>query len=98
MSRVPAAKRRRLSPPDVAGTPPKSLRATSTWDHEQDYEQRPRKLSNGKGAQENVRLPVKTADGWEAPEAVPEDLKAEEARSHPLNVRISALTRYVTML
>lgn len=77
MSRVPAAKRRRLSPPEADGAaspPPKNQKSSflanaSKWNLEQDYEQRPRKVKKQK---ENGKLPVRTADGWEAPATVPE--------------------------
>jgi len=71
MSRIPAAKRRRLSPPaDDASAPPSSqehkpafVANASKWDLEQDYEQRPRKQKKQK---ENVKLPVRTVEGWVA--------------------------------
>ncbi|KAF2634298.1 nucleolar complex-associated protein 3 [Massarina eburnea CBS 473.64] len=87
MSGVPAAKRRRLSPPpqtDAADSlPTKSHKASflanaAKWDLEQDYEQRPRKLKKEK---ENGRLPVKTVDGWEAPTVVPEAKNEEHSDS-----------------
>ncbi|KAL5114570.1 hypothetical protein ACEQ8H_007539 [Pleosporales sp. CAS-2024a] len=73
MSRVPAAKRRRLSPPEDGAHPlpaPKDshkqrfLSNAAKWDLEQDYENRPRKLNKKK---ENTRLPVRTVEGWVAP-------------------------------
>ncbi|EKG21731.1 CCAAT-binding factor [Macrophomina phaseolina MS6] len=68
MARLPAAKRRRLSPPDdeesASNLPDRSLSkssfATSKWDLEQDYENRPRSLKKKK---EDNRLPIKTQDG-----------------------------------
>ncbi|KAF1961902.1 nucleolar complex-associated protein 3 [Byssothecium circinans] len=72
MSRIPAAKRRRLSPPETDHKV-RFVANASKWDLEQDYEQQPRKL---KKAKENARLPVKTAEGWED---APEEHKEEEA-------------------
>lgn len=68
MARLPAAKRRRLSPPDddesPSDSPNRSLAnssfANSKWDLEQDYENRPRSLNKKKEAN---RLPIKTQDG-----------------------------------
>ncbi|KAF2144297.1 uncharacterized protein K452DRAFT_349999 [Aplosporella prunicola CBS 121167] len=70
MARVPAAKRRRLSPPDDQPAAAFS-RTSAKWDAEQDYETRPRTLDKRK---ETGRLPIKTAEGWVAPvvEAEPE--------------------------
>ncbi|KAF2751133.1 nucleolar complex-associated protein 3 [Sporormia fimetaria CBS 119925] len=81
MSRVPAAKRRRLSPPDSEGSaspPPQAsnsgfLASAAKWDLEQDYEQRPRKLKKQK---EVARLPVRTTEGWTQP--VPEPQREKE--------------------
>lgn len=94
MSRIPAAKRRRLSPQGLgasASPPPKSAKANGTtqndylvtaskWNSEQEYEQRPRKVkSNDK---ENSRLPIRTSEGWVEPEAVPgPEAAAEESDS-----------------
>ncbi|PVH95374.1 hypothetical protein DM02DRAFT_632934 [Periconia macrospinosa] len=87
MSRVPAAKRRRLSPPegDSAVSPPPKKDSTSNflanaskWNLEQDYEQRPRKLKKQK---ENGKLPVRTADGWIAPAAETGQEKEEDNSS-----------------
>jgi len=73
MSRLPPNKRRRLSPPGPsihdqlssdseaeAVTEDALLESTAQWNLEQDYEQRPRKQ---KHARENLRLPIKTAEG-----------------------------------
>lgn len=76
MSRIPTAKRRRLSPPDsndLASHSSKSQKLNGTtetefyshaaqWNLEQDYEQRPRKLKTKK--METSRLPIKTSEGW----------------------------------
>lgn len=85
MSRVPAAKRRRLSPPEdgerVNGAPAsedhkaKFLKNAAKWDLEQDYETRPRKLKKQK---ENKKLPVRTTEGWVASAPSAQDIKNEE--------------------
>jgi nucleolar complex protein 3 len=83
MSRVPAAKRRRLSPPETGdssppptnGHKPAFVANAAKWDLEQDYENRPRKLNKQK---ENKRLPVKTTEGWTQIQAAPEETKEEE--------------------
>lgn len=71
MSRtIPAAKRRRLSPPeddDGAVQPVQNKKASylanaAKWDLEQDYEQRPRKQKKQKEA---AKLPVRTTEGWQ---------------------------------
>jgi nucleolar complex protein 3 len=73
MSRMPAVKRRKLTPPPTDGedSPPSAIEAgsnknafykqASTWNLEQDYESRPRK--GKKRDKESTRLPIKTADG-----------------------------------
>ncbi|KAF2836797.1 nucleolar complex-associated protein 3 [Patellaria atrata CBS 101060] len=68
MSRFPAPKRRRLSPPED-GLNDESLskrlsrsKKSTRWNQEQDYEQRPRKMA-GK-SKEVTRLPIKTSEGW----------------------------------
>ena len=75
MSRLHAAKRRRLSPPDsdlsdysveeqsqpkISGGEGKANRV-SGWNIEQDYESRPRKANKNA---ESTRLPIKTSEGW----------------------------------
>jgi nucleolar complex protein 3 len=82
MSRDPVAKRRKLSPPDDASSPPPTnnrksafVSNASKWNLEQDYEQRPRKLKKQK---ENIRLPVRTAEGWIERDASPVGDKEEE--------------------
>jgi nucleolar complex protein 3 len=86
MSRVHAAKRRRLSPPEDGAYPilapaenhkESFLKNAAKWDLEQDYETRPRKLNKKK---ENKRLPVRTVEGWVAPATAP-DVKEEESDS-----------------
>ncbi|TVY93320.1 Nucleolar complex-associated protein [Lachnellula willkommii] len=73
MARVPAVKRRKLTPPATDGeesspstveADPKSnsfFKQASSWNLEQDYESRPRK--GKKKDKESTRLPIKTADG-----------------------------------
>jgi len=86
MSRVPAPKRRRLSPPEDSGRANgatedhkgKFLKNAAKWDLEQDYETRPRKLKKQK---ENKRLPVKTTEGWVAATPTAQDIKDEESDS-----------------
>lgn len=84
---APISKRRRLSPPEDGSRTkqPSDAQATDTfysnaskWNLEQDYENRPRKLSKKK-VKENARLPIKTAEGWvEHKEAPPPESAAEE--------------------
>ncbi|KAF1938084.1 nucleolar complex-associated protein 3 [Clathrospora elynae] len=86
MSRVPAAKRRRLSPPEDGARAngatedhkAKFLNNAAKWDLEQDYENRPRKLKKGK---ENKKLPVRTTEGWVAPPLTAQEIKDEESDS-----------------
>ncbi|CZR69780.1 related to NOC3 protein, required for maturation and intranuclear transport of pre-ribosomes [Phialocephala subalpina] len=82
MARVPAIKRRKLTPPRTDGedSSPSTLehepetsaffQQASSWNLEQDYETRPRK--GRKKEKESTRLPIKTAEGLiqqaEAPE------------------------------
>jgi nucleolar complex protein 3 len=72
MSRMPAVKRRKLTPPPTDGeespsnpdTAPKKnafYKQASSWNLEQDYETRPRK--GKKKENESTRLPIKTAEG-----------------------------------
>lgn len=74
MAKVPAAKRRKLTPPTSDGedsspstldSAPKSNaffnKQASSWSLEQDYETRPRK--GKKKDNESTRLPIKTSDG-----------------------------------
>ncbi|KAF2686255.1 nucleolar complex protein-like protein 3 [Lentithecium fluviatile CBS 122367] len=83
MSRIPAAKRRRLSPPEADGpAPPPSkdhkaafVANAAKWHLEQDYETRPRKVKKQK---ENVKLPVRTTEGWIAPPVQAVEEKEEE--------------------
>jgi nucleolar complex protein 3 len=82
MAREHAAKRRRLSPPEDGAYPIPAakenhkesfLKNAASWNLEQDYENRPRKLNKKK---ENKRLPVRTVEGWQAPPTAP-DVKEE---------------------
>lgn len=84
MSRAPAAKRRRISPPESDGAsslPPKNdprskfIANAAKWDLEQAYEQRPRKLKKQK---ESARLPVRTTEGWVQQKVEPAEEKGEE--------------------
>lgn len=73
MARIPAVKRRKLTPPNTDGedSSPSTLdhvpeqnaffKQASGWNLEQDYETRPRK--GKKKEKENTRLPIKTAEG-----------------------------------
>jgi nucleolar complex protein 3 len=91
MAQIPAIKRRRLSPtlasgergisPSTLGADPNGdyLVRASRWDLEQDYEQRPRKLS--KRETENTKLPVKTPEGRIEQLVVPIVAEVEEAES-----------------
>lgn len=91
MSRSPHNKRRRLSPPrqsfheeyssdSEAATVDEYalLEITAEWGLEQDYEQRPRKQDH---AEENLRLPIKTAEGWLEPIKVQEKEAEEDSES-----------------
>jgi nucleolar complex protein 3 len=73
MAKIPAVKRRKLTPPATDGddSSPSTLehetetsaffKQASGWNLEQDYESRPRKGS--KKEKESTRLPIKTSDG-----------------------------------
>ncbi|EPE31724.1 hypothetical protein GLAREA_12480 [Glarea lozoyensis ATCC 20868] len=73
MARIPAIKRRKLSPPtsdgedsspstlDNAPEPNAFFTQAARWNLEQDYETRPRK--GNKKEKESTRLPIKTSDG-----------------------------------
>lgn len=70
MTRGPAIKRRKLSPPafdgegssqDAKPTNNAFFKQAANWNLEQDYESRPRK--GRKKEKENSRLPIKTAEG-----------------------------------
>ena len=89
MAVAPAAKRRRLSPPESShlgvSSSTSELQPAATedflaraagWNLEQDYEQRPRKR---KKKEENTRLPIKTAQG------VVEQLRVPQVRSEDEN-------------
>lgn len=88
MARVPAIKRRKLTPPATDGedSSPSTLDSApngkgfyeqaSAWDLEQDYETRPRK---GKKEKENTRLPIKTTDGEVQQVKILEEVKDEDS-------------------
>jgi len=72
MAAAPAAKRRKLSPPNKSDQVPLAapialhskddyLTSAAGWNLEQDYEQKPRKQKEK--LKENTRLPIKTAEG-----------------------------------
>lgn len=72
MARIPATKRRKLTPPRTDGEDSPStlehepeqsafFQQASSWNLEQDYETRPRK--GKKKEKESTRLPIKTSDG-----------------------------------
>ncbi|KAH8589293.1 nucleolar complex-associated protein-domain-containing protein [Bisporella sp. PMI_857] len=92
MARVPAVKRRRLTPPASDGeeSSPPTLESeprttggksnqffnnASSWNLEQDYENRPRK--GKKREKESTRLPIKTSDGLIQQVEVPEVTEEE---------------------
>lgn len=83
MSRAPAVKRRKLTPPptdgDSSSTNDQSTKSfykqASSWNLEQDYENRSRK---GKKKEESTRLPIKTAGGLIQQVDQPEQVKEEE--------------------
>jgi nucleolar complex protein 3 len=87
MARVPAVKRRRLTPPPTDGdeSSPSTLeheseqnaffKQASSWNLEQDYETRPRK--GKKKEKESTRLPIKTSDGIVQQVTEPEVLEEE---------------------
>lgn len=87
--KAPAVKRRRLSPPATEGEdsspstidnvhePNAFFKQASSWNLEQDYENRPRK--GRKKDAENTRLPIKTAEGIIQQAAVPEKVEDEES-------------------
>lgn len=89
MSRAPAVKRRKLTPPPTDGEDSSpSIQATapgknafyqqaSSWNLEQDYESRPRK--GKKKDKESTRLPIKTAEGLIQQAEDPEELEGENS-------------------
>ncbi|KAL3496222.1 nucleolar complex-associated protein 3 [Aspergillus germanicus] len=63
-------KRRRVSPPDDdenGSSGPADYSHAAEWDLEQDYERRPRKMSQKE--KERTRLPIKTSEGFQNVEA-----------------------------
>ncbi|KAG4442985.1 hypothetical protein IFR05_001516 [Cadophora sp. M221] len=89
MARIPAVKRRKLTPPPTDGedSSPSTLdnapetsaffKQASSWNLEQDYETRPRK--GKKKDQESTRLPIKTSDGLIQELEVVEEVKDVES-------------------
>jgi nucleolar complex protein 3 len=89
MARVPAVKRRKLTPPATDGeestgstlqtVPGQNAfsKQASTWNLEQDYESRPRK--GNKREKENTRLPIKTSEGLIQQVEVPEEVNEEKS-------------------
>lgn len=88
MSRVPAIKRRRLTPPatDEEDSSPSTLdnapsssafyKQAASWNLEQAYESRPRK--GKKKEKESTRLPIKTAEGLVQQVDAPAPAEAED--------------------
>jgi nucleolar complex protein 3 len=89
MARIPAVKRRKLTPPATDGedSSPSTLEAVpetnaffkqaSSWNLEQDYETKLRK--GKKKDKENTRLPIKTSEGLIQQVDEPEVVEAEES-------------------
>lgn len=89
MVKVPAVKRRKLTPPatdgedsspstlDNASEPNAFFKQVSSWNLEQDYETKPRK--GKKKEKESTRLPIKTSDGLVQQVEVPEEVNEEES-------------------
>ncbi len=89
MAKVPATKRRRLSPPAKAEKIAPStlvpdsgkdggecfMHRAALWNLEQDYEQRPRKKK--KNDKESTRLPIKTAEGHIQQVAAPSKVESD---------------------
>ena len=89
MVKIPATKRRKLTPPATDGedSSPSTLervpeqntfyKQPASWNLEQDYETRPRK--DKKKGKENTRLPIKTAEGLIVQVEGPEDASDAES-------------------
>ncbi|PQE23523.1 Nucleolar complex-associated 3 protein [Rutstroemia sp. NJR-2017a BVV2] len=89
MAKVPAVKRRKLTPPPTDGddSSPSTLenapnsnsffKQAASWNLEQDYETRPRK--GKKKEKESTRLPIKTKDGVIQQVAAPVEVNEEES-------------------
>ncbi|CZT13161.1 related to NOC3 protein, required for maturation and intranuclear transport of pre-ribosomes [Rhynchosporium agropyri] len=100
MARIPAVKRRKLTPPPTDGedSSPSTLdnvsetsaffKQASSWNLEQDYESRPRK--GKKKDQESTRLPIKTSDGQIQELEVAEEVKDEASDMEWLGAEESA--------
>lgn len=88
MVKVPAVKRRKLTPPETDGedSSPSTLdhvpetnaffKQASSWNLEQDYETKPRK--GKKKEKENTRLPIKTSEGFVQQVELPDEVNEEE--------------------
>lgn len=89
MARIPAVKRRKLTPPPTDGDDSSAstlqpeadsnafLQQASSWNLEQDYETRPRK--GRKKEKESTRLPIKTSEGVVQQFNEPEEVAEEES-------------------
>ncbi|KAL3419306.1 nucleolar complex-associated protein 3 [Phlyctema vagabunda] len=89
MARVPAVKRRKLTPPptdgdesspstlDTVSEPNAFFKQASSWNLEQDYETRPRK--GKKKDKESTRLPIKTSEGLIQQVDAPEEVNEAES-------------------
>ncbi|THV46809.1 hypothetical protein BGAL_0358g00080 [Botrytis galanthina] len=89
MAKVPAVKRRKLTPPPNEGedSSPSTLenapnsnaffKTASKWNLEQDYEMRPRKGKKDK--KESTRLPIKTKEGLIEQVEAPVEVNEEES-------------------
>ncbi|ATZ52040.1 Bcnoc3 [Botrytis cinerea B05.10] len=89
MAKVPAVKRRKLTPPPTEGedstpstlenapNPNAFFKTASKWNLEQDYEMRPRKGKKEK--KESTRLPIKTKEGLVEQVEAPVEVNEEES-------------------
>jgi nucleolar complex protein 3 len=96
MVKVPAVKRRKLTPPATDGedSSPSTLdhapetnpffKQAASWNLEQDYETKPRK--DKKKVKESTRLPIKTSEGLVQQVEVPEKINEEESDQEWLGV------------
>ena len=88
MVKIPAVKRRKLTPPATDGEDSPStldnvpqenafFKQASSWNLEQDYETKPRK--GKKKEKESTRLPIKTSEGLVQQVEMPEEVNEEES-------------------
>ena len=92
MEPIHTAKRRRLSPPEgeqqsrsrKGSHKAAFLANAATWNLEQGYETKPRKLKKQK---ESKRLPIMTMNGWVAPALTAPEEKIEESDSASMSER-----------